>query len=38
MEEGKHVIFYRQGEDEIVIVRILHQRMLPELNPLEEKE
>ena len=24
---GRHVLFYRQGDDGIVIVRILHQRM-----------
>ena len=30
MEQGKHVIFYRQQEGgEVLISRILHQRMLP---------
>ena len=29
MEQGRHVIFYRQQEPGILVVRILHQRMLP---------
>jgi len=29
MEQGKHVIFYRQQLTGILIVRILHQSMLP---------
>jgi toxin ParE1/3/4 len=29
MERGKHVIFYRQTESGILVVRILHQKMLP---------
>ena len=28
-EHGKHVVFYRQVRDGIVVSRILHQRMLP---------
>jgi toxin ParE1/3/4 len=31
-EQGKHVIFYRIETDEIVVVRILHERMLPQLH------
>jgi toxin ParE1/3/4 len=31
-EQGKHVIFYRRTEADIVVVRILHERMLPELH------
>jgi toxin ParE1/3/4 len=27
LQAGSHVAFYRQGDDEIVIVRVLHQRM-----------
>lgn len=29
MEKGRHVIFYRQEKRGILILRILHQRMLP---------
>ena len=29
-EHGKHVVFYRQEPNGILIVRILHQRMLPD--------
>jgi toxin ParE1/3/4 len=32
MEHGKHVVFYRQGRTGILIFRILHQRMLPEMH------
>ena len=28
----RHVIYYRETDDGIVIVRILHERMLPELH------
>ncbi len=30
LEHGKHVVFYRQEHTGILIVRILHQSMLPE--------
>jgi toxin ParE1/3/4 len=30
MEQGKHVVFYREDPGGILISRILHQRMLPE--------
>ena len=29
MEHGRHVVFYRQHVEGILISRILHQRMLP---------
>ncbi len=29
MEHGKHVVFYRREKSGILVVRILHQRMLP---------
>ena len=29
-ESGHHVIFYRQRKKDILIVRILHKKMLPE--------
>lgn len=38
IEHEKHVIFYRAEPDSILIVRILHQRMIPETQPLEEQE
>ncbi len=30
-DEGKHVIYYKTIEGRIVIIRILHERMKPEL-------
>jgi len=38
MEEGMHVVFYRQESDGVVIVRFLHHRMLPEINFMAEDE
>lgn len=35
-DQGKHVIFYRRTGEDIVVVRILHERMLPELHIGEE--
>jgi toxin ParE1/3/4 len=35
-EQGKHVIFYRRDGEDIVVVRILHERMLPALHLLDE--
>lgn len=37
MEQGRHVIFYRQQKKGIVVSRILHQRMLPERHDLGDK-
>jgi toxin ParE1/3/4 len=31
MEGGRHVVFYRIGAEGITISRILHEKMLPEL-------
>jgi plasmid stabilization system protein ParE len=31
-EQGKHVVFYRRDGGDILILRILHERMLPELH------
>ena len=31
MKQGKHVVFYREEPDGILICRILHQSMLPEM-------
>jgi toxin ParE1/3/4 len=39
MEQGKHVIFYWQQQGgEILISRILHQRMLPERHVMDSEE
>jgi toxin ParE1/3/4 len=39
MEQGKHVIFYRQQQGgEVLISRILHQRMLPGEQPIDDTE
>jgi toxin ParE1/3/4 len=34
-EHGKHVVFYRIAAGGILIVRVLHQRMLPTTSRLE---
>ena len=39
MEQGKHVIFYRQQQGgEILISRILHHRMLPGKQAIDDTE
>ena len=38
MEQGKHVVFYREEPGGILISRILHQRMLPENLSNEDEE
>ena len=30
MEHGKHVVFYRRERGDILVSRVLHQRVLPE--------
>jgi len=35
MEQGKHVIFYRDEPAGILVCRILHQRMLSETQDLD---
>ena len=37
MEEGKHVVFYREEPGGILISRILHQRMLPDNQALDDE-
>lgn len=37
-EQGSHVIFFRRVPDGIRIVRILHQRMLPEIHNLNDEQ
>src|SRR5579863_8058266 len=36
-EQGRHVIFYRRETSGILVIRILHQSMLPENYSFEEK-
>jgi toxin ParE1/3/4 len=36
MEQGKHVIFYRQHEGGTLVSRILHERMLPERQAIDD--
>ena len=35
-EHGKHVLFYRPEDEGIVVSRILHQRMLPERQAIDD--
>jgi len=37
-EHGRHVVFYRQGRGGILISRILHQRMLPDRQAIEDED
>ena len=36
MEQGSHVIFFRRTGKDIVVIRILHKKMLPEANESDE--
>jgi toxin ParE1/3/4 len=38
MEQGKHVVFYRQEPGGILISRILHQRMLAERHTMDDQD
>ena len=38
MEHGRHVVFYRIKAGGILVSRILHQRMLPERQTIDEEE
>jgi toxin ParE1/3/4 len=38
MEQGRHVVFYREEPGGILISRILHQRMLPENQDIDDEE
>jgi toxin ParE1/3/4 len=38
MEQGKHVVFYREESGGIMIARILHQRMLPDKQAVDDDE
>ena len=37
-EQGKHVVFYRRDGDDIIVLRILHERMLPELHICDDED
>jgi toxin ParE1/3/4 len=37
MEQGKHIVFYRQQTKGILVTRILHRSMLTERHPIEEE-
>jgi toxin ParE1/3/4 len=36
-EHGKHVLFYRQERDGILVSRILHHRMLPDHHAIDDQ-
>jgi toxin ParE1/3/4 len=36
IERGRHVIFYRRREEGVLVSRILHQRMLPGRQPIDD--
>ena len=38
MEQGMHVVFYREEADGILISRILHQRMLPAKQDIDDED
>jgi toxin ParE1/3/4 len=38
MEAHSHVLFFRRHGDDIPVCRILHYRMLPEYQPIDDEE
>jgi plasmid stabilization system protein ParE len=38
MEHGKHVVFYREEDGGILVCRILHQRMLPQIQAIDDED
>jgi len=38
LEHGRYVVFYCQAATGILVSRILHQRMLPENQPIDEED
>ena len=38
MKQGKHVVFYREEPGGILICRIMHQRMLPEKQVIDDED
>lgn len=37
MEQGRHVLFYRELPDGILVVRVLHQSMLPKRHAMGDE-
>ncbi len=37
LEHGRHVVFYREGNGDVLISRFLHQRMLPDRNLTDDE-
>jgi toxin ParE1/3/4 len=37
-EEGSHVIFFRRDADGLLVCRVLHYRMLPEYQTIDDDE
>ena len=38
MEHGRHVVFYREEGGGVLVCRILHQRMLPEIQAIDDED
>lgn len=38
MERGRHVVFYREDAEGILVSRILYQRMLPEAQAIDDED
>ena len=38
MERGGHVVFYREDAGGVLVSRILHQRVLPDRQPIDDEE
>ena len=38
MERGRHVLFYREDAGGILVSRILHERMLPERQAIDDED
>lgn len=38
IEQGRHVVFYREESGGVLISRILHRRMLPENQSIDEED
>ena len=38
IEAGSHVLFFRRQDEDVLVCRILHYRMLPEYQPMDDDE
>jgi len=38
MERGGHVVFHREDAGGVLVSRILHQRVLPDRQPIDDEE